>query len=308
MPHNYEKLAIVLILAYATIYLGFLTVMKPGFLITHDTYNHADMVQNGSEIYPPLFFTIIQIEMAAIGSTNYEAAVFLTFLTGSLLALIVLPYFVFKMFEEYKKSSKIAFMGLFVYLFGTSITNSLYYANVWANVLAMIFLVVGITFIMKKEWLAAILLFALTFLTHKEICWYAMLVFVAAVIINKKQENGIASAGAYCVSKAGEISYSLSCYLPMVLIVYPFFWLVTLKNAMWKTVNDKVYIIASVLPLFFAFVDLRIFLATFTFWSLYIGEEMLKGRKRMALILLICAAFSIFSFFYTLDLARTAIS
>ena len=308
MPHKYEWYAIALILGYAAIYLGLFSIMNPGLLITHDTYNHADMAQNGSSIYPPLFYTIIKAEMAATGSMTYESAVFLTFLTGSVLALIVLPYFVFKLFEEYKKSSKIAFMGLIAYLFGTSVTNSLYYANVWANVLAMIFLVVGITFIMKKEWLAAMLLFALTFLTHKEMCWYAMLVFIAAVIINKKQENGIASAGAYCVSKAGEISYSLSCYLPMFLIVYPFIWLVTLKNAVWKTINDKVYIVASILPLFFAFVDLRIFLATFTFWSLYIGEEMLKGKKRMALILLICAVFAMFSFFYTLDLARTAIS
>jgi len=275
--------------------------------VTNDTYSHASMIIDGSGDYPPLLHYLVKVPLLVVGF-NYSNAVAFTFLIGSVLTLVILPYFIFKMFEEYKNSSRTAFLGLIAYLFGTGVTNYLYYANVWAQSLAMIFIVITITCLMKKETMKASLFVALTFLAHREMCWYALVILIAYFVISRKQIEQIYSGAAYCLSKSGEITRSLSCYLPIFLIVYPFIWLPTLRNAAWKTVNDKLYVVSSLAPLMFVFIDLRVFLATFTFWSLYVGEEMLKSKKRLVLILLISALFASFSFFYTLDLATTAIS
>jgi hypothetical protein len=299
MP-TYKQLALIAIFFYAALY----TFTSP---VTNDSYAHAKMALNGDEAYPPLFYSLVKTEMLIVGA-NQENALMMTFITGSLLTLVILPFFVFKLFEEYTKNAKIAFWSFFAYLFALGVTNYYYYANIWAQVLAMIFIVIATRHLLRKEELKAIIFVSLTFIAHREMCWYAVLIYVAFAVMNRIKFENVSTAFVYCLYKSGEIVRSSTCYIPMFLIVYPAFWLFTLRNAVWKTNEDKLYLFASVVPLAFAFVDLRVLLATFTFWSVYIGTEMTKGNKRLILLVLFSILFTAFSFFYTLDLANTAIS
>ena len=296
---NYRYLAILLVFGYAMLYL-------PLILITNDTYAYATMVSTSDTNYPPLFLILVKIQTLIL-NVNENSIIWFTFLTGSIIALIILPILVYFLFEEYKKSSKIAFWGLFAYMLGTGITNYYYYANIWAQALGMSLLVISLTYLMKEQYKKAAVFIVLVALSHRVLIYYAIAIILVFLILKRNEIQGFFSGLAYCLYKTGEISYSLMCYIPMFLLVYPFFWIVTLRNITVKTINDKLFVISAVIPLAFVFLDLRTFLATFTFLSIYVGEEICNGSKRKILIIATCLVFAAISFVYTLDLANTAI-
>lgn len=298
---QYKYAALLVILIYSIIYCTIIPV-------TNDTFSHSQMVISWNYDYPPLFHLLVKIPQLVL-NLPYSWVVWLTFLTGSVITLTILPYFVYNLYLEYSKSSKIAFFSLFAYLFSTAITNYYYYANLWAQTLGTIFLLIMITYLMKREHKKASIFLFLLAMTHRTIILYALLIFVVYFAIKRINEKNLVNlGGAYCLSKAGEISYSLSCYIPLFIIVYPFWLLFTIRNAMWKTLNDKLFLAAAIIPLIFAFQDLRVFLGTFTFLSYYIGVEMNRNKKTLIVIVALSIIFAIFSYLYTLDIAKTAIS
>jgi len=291
---HYRNLALLAILIYATIY----STIIP---LTNDVYSYTTIIQNNSQ-YPLLFPTLVKITLL-LTPINETSIFIATFLLGSVIILVILPYFLFEFFVAYTKNQKIAFIGLFAYLFGTGITNYYYYSNIYSQALATSILLVMMICLMRKQWIPAVACLILIALSHRLIIFYALILFFYYLVQLRREVNQIPAA--YCLYKSGEISFSSLCLIPFFLVVYPIFWIFTLRNVSFKTINDKLFSIAAIIPLFFIFYDFRTLLMSFTFFSLLIGKEAAKGQKRLALIIVLCAAFSIFSYFYMHDLIST---
>jgi len=300
MLPTYRELVVLLIIIYSAFYFSLMP-------ITNDTYSHANMVDDlNISAYPPLFHLLVKtINFFSMNgdekTLTKNTTIFNVFLLGSLITLVLLPYAVYEFFFAYLRSEKAAFLGFLAYLFGTGITNTYYYSNVWAQALAMfLFLCLLICLINKKPFTALIFLVLIGF-THRHFIYYAVIVYI--VYFFESLFKNFELPTIYCTTKSGsDASFSLSCLLPMFLIVFPFPYL-------WgviKAHRRDIVLFSSIVPVFLVFLDSRVLLASFTLWCGYIGSYLTGlNRTKLAVWLIFFAVFAVFSYFYMMDLAAS---
>jgi len=293
MP-TYVKLAFLSILSYVLIY----STIIP---ITNDSYSYANMVIQPQD-YPPLFPSIVRFFLFPFQLTQ-ETALIGSFIFGSILALVLIPDLLFLLFFEMTKSTKTAFYGLFVYLFGTGITNSYYFANIWSQALAMCLFLGMLIFLFRNQSFKALICMVLIVFAHRLFVYYALAIFMIYLIGMSFFRN---KAPFYCLSSTGAITSSLSCIFSYFIVTFPAIWLVALRNTI-NTLKGEFYLLISFLPLFFYWIDLRVFLVSSSLWCLYVGKEMERGRGRAAIIVIFCILFSVFSYLYTQKLVSVGV-